>query len=1236
MKYCEISSKWATWIVLLCLSLPVSSASAQFGGRDRGGRGGFDFGMAGMIPGTQSGLIRVLGWDGLGAELQLSEEQQAEVQKIIQAATPDRETMMNMMAQFRESGGSIDAIREEIQKQAQTRLKQVEESLQTTLTKDQYNRLKQISRQQAGARSLSDAEQIEALKISQEQQTKIQEILAQADQNRMELFRLPEDEREKRRQQTEDSLLAVLSEEQRQNWTALQGPPAAGLESLRNGRRGGDERRGPPGDPPAATPTSPGTGPTNSNGTTPAATPAVTSTVTPTVTPAPAMAANSASGSADPLDSFLDAVDKLDTSPTQPMAPAGPTLIDFGVDLLAEATAGPEGAQSVTFNFQFAPWDEVLKLFARIAGLTLDMQTAPPGTFTYYDKQSFTATEALDVLNGYLLQRGFLLVRRDQFLIVANIAQGIPPNLVPTVEVEELPTRGRNELVRSVFVIQQMRAADVVEDVKSLLGPQGSVTAMGTTNRLVVTGLAQNLLRVQRLLDGTAPTAGPQDYSFRAFRLQHIPAVDAEPTIRALLGIGVRLDSSSGSSRSSRSSSSDPRAMFMEMMAQRMQGGGDDRGRGGPPRGGSPSSGSSADSGTAGEARLTVDERTNSLLVAAKQSELQLIEQAIKQIDLPAGEGVAALQTASGPILKVYPVPSGDLAKVAETLMAMVPGVTINQDARANVLHVIATETRQREVATLIRLLDGSAGGQEVAVVPLFNLDPTWAEATLNNMFLREGTKAPVFQTDPYGQNLVVRGSSEDLLQVKALILQMSQTMGGDRRIPGVNSGPVRQIPLQGQDPSQLLPMLQRLWETGNREPLRIIRPGETSRNPDRARQEEGVPSRPSTMQDDNSVKQAPAGETTDGRGLEFWRAIATGSLPVAWQPESNPQASDEPDSQPGQGSVSITVLGDRLILSGQNEEELNALQSLLDTLMQEMALRTQWNVFYLRVADASTTAETLRRLFPDIEVAESTTSTSRLGQSALPLASTTETEIPLRIVPETRSNALFVSGPANRVRELEEVIQLLDSNELPETFRERIARTITVHYASVDEVAKIISEVYADLLPQRTPVRGRGGEEEGSTLQAGQLTLSVDAQNSQLIVSCNESLYRQIEDLVASLDETARVARRTVRVVNLEYADASAVQTTLGTLLPKVTFSTSGGSRVSSSRSSTPTAPPQASGSDTRGSSGPPRESTGSSDDSRRRFFEEMMRRRSEGGDGGGSPFGGRGGDSGRGFRGR
>ena len=257
-----------------------------------------------------------------------------------------------------------------------------------------------------------------------------------------------------------------------------------------------------------------------------------------------------------------------------------------------------------------------------------------------------------------------------------------------------------------------------------------------------------------------------------------------------------------------------------------------------------------------------------------------------------------------------------------------------------------------------------------------------------------------------------------------------------------------------------------------------------------------------------------------------------------------------------------------------------------------------------------------------------------------------------LRIVPEVRSNALYVTGPAHQVSEVEMMLKVLDASELPDQLRDRAPHFIEVEHAEVEEVAAIVREVYKDDLTPEGQQPGqaqnpfamlmgqgggsnrsnRGGQQPQRTIK---LTLGVDTRTNTLIVSASESLFRQIEALVISLDDAARDAKRTVRVVDLGGANPAVVQQTLGAMYSKVKISSSGKSKSggatpssgsSSSSSSTPNvgAPPFMPFSPFGG--GAPGGSGGSSSDAGRSFFEQRMRERM----GGGGP-GGSGGGSGR-----
>lgn len=89
-------------------------------------------------------------------------------------------------------------------------------------------------------------------------------------------------------------------------------------------------------------------------------------------------------------------------------------LIPPAVDMFSIDTPPLETMTSTSgtwrFNFHDAPWETVLKAFARHSNMSLLLEQYPAEQLTYYDDRYYSTSEALDVLNDHLLAQGFLLV----------------------------------------------------------------------------------------------------------------------------------------------------------------------------------------------------------------------------------------------------------------------------------------------------------------------------------------------------------------------------------------------------------------------------------------------------------------------------------------------------------------------------------------------------------------------------------------------------------------------------------------------------------------------------------------------------------------------------------------------------------------------------------------------------------------------------------------------------------
>ncbi len=276
-----------------------------------------------------------------------------------------------------------------------------------------------------------------------------------------------------------------------------------------------------------------------------------------------------------------------------------------------------------------------------------------------------------------------------------------------------------------------------------------------------------------------------------------------------------------------------------------------------------------------------------------------------------------------------------------------------------------------------------------------------------------------------------------------------------------------------------------------------------------------------------------------------------------------------------------MTVYGDKILMASTDLAALDRMEKLIELVATSAPPKTKWTVYYLRLADATETANTLGYLFPDVSITRATPTTTgglfRGGSfnrttstdTTSGLGSLSRGEAP-RIIPEVRSNALFISGSEEEVSQVMEALRVLDSSDLPESLKDRVPRMITVEHADVADVAAIVRDVYKEQMaggPQ--PPGGQPGQNRGMPFgmfmrgsqqqqpprpRAVQLSVGVDTRTNTLIVSASDALFRQVETLVEALDQSANQARRTMKVVSMQNANSAVVQQTLASLMGRVT----------------------------------------------------------------------------------
>ena len=429
---------------------------------------------------------------------------------------------------------------------------------------------------------------------------------------------------------------------------------------------------------------------------------------------------------------FDKRIDKILTDPQRQQWAA---LTD--VPALAEGDAAPTGEPQqglpadpdgrLRFSFRYAPWKDVLDWFATQADLSLVLDAPPPGTFNYIDSRSYAPEEAIDVLNSVLLTKGYTLVRRERMLLLINFEDGIPPNLVTTVPVQELDGRGEFELVSTLFRLGDLAPEEAEQEIAKLLGPQGSMQVLPKAKQLFVTETAGRLRTIRDVLRAMEDPDGLEASRVTTYELQHVLPEEAFLVVRQMLGLP--------------------------------------EGQNATPD---------------GSLRMATDVTGRRIMLTGQPEMVQQVEQLLKLVDVPVatyGSSSSILQT---PQLEVYPVYGADPESTLQVLQTLLADEDVRLAIDPKTGSVIALGLPAHHATIRATLEQMRQGGQMIEVIKLNVVDPQVAVLSINRLFGGGGEQpndsAPKVDADVTTRRLLVRGTPTQIEQIQSLL----EKLGGD------------------------------------------------------------------------------------------------------------------------------------------------------------------------------------------------------------------------------------------------------------------------------------------------------------------------------------------------------------------------------------------------------------------------------------------------------------------------
>ncbi len=511
-----------------------------------------------------------------------------------------------------------------------------------------------------------------------------------------------------------------------------------------------------------------------------------------------------------------------------------------------------------------------------------------------------------------------------------------------------------------------------------------------------------------------------------------------------------------------------------------------------------------------------------------------------------------------------------------------------------------------RKAKVLLDELTGNAEGLDIAVIPLGGLDGASTLRTLQGHYNipAAGTRppgAPRLDLDPLRNTLTVGGTAQQIKDVRRLVARLGApagATGAPSTVEGPDAVPFERIRYIGIElpnrgtPNQVVEALMQLWPDLRANPIEIVTQSQLEPRLDAARKNPRLPMRQQPPPPADIKPVQPVGWEETPPDSRLFRQLAFGQ---AEQPkgqnkveriESKSQLFDPRQQQspprpqlPGRSDKPVFVAplnnGKGIMIGSDDPDALILVEDLIRYLVQPGEGTIA--VIPLQHADATEAATTLNSLYNERQSQRGGNfpfmpfmpgmQMDFMGRGGDPRGggpSTTSSGV-VRIVADTRTNALLVKAPNLEMAKIRELVQTV--LDVPDADSDALAKTyqITLKYYRASDAANVIRDVYRDFVNRSGRDAGPGGmqgimfspfpfmgggrdrERDGGggnnrSTRASSLSLGVDERSNSLILYCTEGVYRQVLSLVDRLEESAMGNPKIVKVVRLNL-DPAVVQ---------------------------------------------------------------------------------------------
>jgi type II secretory pathway component GspD/PulD (secretin) len=819
----------------------------------------------------------------------------------------------------------------------------------------------------------------------------------------------------------------------------------------------------------------------------------------------------------------------------------------------------PDDQGMIEFQFRDQAWPDVLQWVADVSGLALDWQELPADLLSIATPGKMSLIQTRDMLNRHLLARGFTILEFPGVLQVVKTKE-INGSLVPRVEPSELDSLPANRFVRTTYKLDSLIAKDLIEELKSLISPNGSIRALSKTNRLEAMDTAANLAEIHQILSQEQSDDVLNNLA-REFELEHVRATE----VREQLAQFLKLEpAKSASPQPGRMSPEDMEAQQQMMIQQQLAA---QQGRQGAPK--PPTS-------TRSEVYLIANARRNSVIVNAPPDKMAIIAAFIARVDVPnPNEQYQALTTR----MKVYRLTSIDPKQFVTSLIALnvlEPTTRLEPDEKNKSMIAYASLADHLTIQETLKKLDGSA--RQVEVITLRRLRADEVAGTIRLLMgieqdKKDDSSRRMFYYDPYSQRnrddkskdalrVGVNANSNQLIlwaneieaeEIRKLLLKLGELPPEARSQQAVRV-------IEGNRSPQMKEYLEKLRKTWNQKGIELEIPDDSEFFKEPA-PGQPAPKKPDPkLPDINSVGQSPSAE-------------ANGSVPEGLLVTTQ-QTQQESSSAPKNAiKIRFDEQGN-LILESSDTRALDQLEEWMITnappereydVFQIKHARPYWIKLnledYFKDDSGKKDSDILFRWIFDMDAPKKDNDEPQLGKKRK-----------LKFMSDSDSNTLLVSGATDaQLKTIQRLIDLWDKPEKQDKQNLRFTKTVKVEYSKAQNISDAIKDAFRDLLSSNDKAlarnqqdSGQGGASKESKHRSedsiseggmnydfsGKLSLGVDAITNTIIVSAKgEDLLKLVCEMIEELDQKAK-RNDTVEVLKVGNTSTKALEKALKNML--------------------------------------------------------------------------------------